>query len=112
MQVPQQAGDNEWELVNGDEMENPAQVEEAVQFAANCAAGQCTSLPETNLMRVKVGYDDTFRNSENDAAAYLDAMFTHVQTFFCDPSLGSKIQIEVRPLLIEMKELCVKTMLI
>ena len=91
-------------------MENPAQVEEAVQFAANCAAGQCTSLPETNLMRVKVGYDDTFRNSENDAAAYLDAMFTHVQTFFCDPSLGSKIQIEVR--LIEMKELCVKIMLI
>ena len=112
MQVPQQAGDNEWELVNGDEMENPAQVAQAVQFAANCAAGQCTSLPETNLMRVKVGYDDTFRNSESAPAAYLDAMFTHVQTFFCDPSLGSKIQIEVRTLLIEMKELCVKIMLI
>ena len=93
-------------------MENPAQVEEAVQFAANCAAGQCTSLPETNLMRVKVGYDDTFNANTPDAADYLDAMFTHVQTFFCDPSLGSKIQIEVRTLLIEMKELCVKIMLI
>ena len=92
-------------------MESPAQVAEAIQFEANCAAGQCTSLPETNLMRVKVGYDDTFNADTTDAAAYLDAMFTHVQTFYCDPSLGSKIQIEVRSLLMEMKELyCEKNM--
>ena len=69
-----------------------------MQSEANCAAGQCTSLPETNLMRIKVGYDDTFNADFGSASAvneYLDSMFTHVQTFFCDPSLGSKVQLEV-----------------
>jgi len=30
----------------------------------------------------------------SDAAAYLDSMFTHVQTFFCHDTLGSKIQLQ------------------
>ena len=56
------------------------------------------SLPATNLMRIKVGYDDSFfadLGSAFAAEAYLESMFTHVQTFFCHPSLGTKIQIEV-----------------
>ena len=97
LKIPQQMRDDEWELVNGDELENPTQIAEEMAFEANCAAGQCTALPETNLMRIKVGYDDTFNTdlgSASAAEAYLDSMFTHVQTFFCHPSLGSKIQIE------------------
>ena len=54
--IPQQMRDDEWELVNGDEMANPAQIAEEMQFEASCAAGQCTALPETNLMRVKVSF--------------------------------------------------------
>ena len=49
-----------------------------------------------------MGYDDTFNadfESAESAATYLDSVFTHVQTFFCHPSLGSRIQIEVRHLL-------------
>ena len=38
------------EFVNGDEMANITQM----QIGAKCAVGQCTALPETNLMRLKV----------------------------------------------------------
>ena len=99
LKIPQQMRDNEqWELVDGDEMMNAAQFADEMAWEQNCAAGQCTALPETNLMNVKVGYDDTFNadlGSASAAAAYLDSMFTHVQTFFCHPTLGSKIQIQV-----------------
>ena len=46
--------DGNWELVNGDEFENAEQIAEEMQFEANCNAGQCSSLPTTNLMRIKV----------------------------------------------------------
>ena len=99
LKIPQHMRDNEqWELADGDEMINAAQFADEMVWEQSCAAGQCTALPETNLMNVKVGYDDTFNadmGSASAAAAYLDSMFTHVQTFFCHPSLGSKIQIEV-----------------
>ena len=97
--VPQQMRDDEeWELEDGDELVNPTQMAGEMQWEAACAAGQCTELPETNLMTVKVGYDDTFNadlGSASAAAAYLDSMFTHVQTFYCHSTLGSKIQIQV-----------------
>ena len=98
MHLPQQMRDDEWDLVEGDELENPTQMAGEMQWEAACAAGQCTSLPATNLMTVKVGYDDTFNADLGSAAAaatYLDSMFTHVQTFFCHSTLGSKIQIQV-----------------
>ena len=72
---------------------------EQMQIEANCAAGKCTRLPETNLMTIKVGYDDTFKNdlgSTTNANGYLYSMFAHVQTFFCHYSLGSRIQLMVR----------------
>jgi len=98
LKIPQQMRDNEqWELVDGDEMINAAQFADEMAWEQSCAAGQCTALPETNLMNVKVGYDDTFNadlGSASAAAAYLDSMFTHVQTFFCHSTLGSKIQIQ------------------
>ena len=98
LHLPQQMRDEEWDLVEGDEFENPTQMAGEMEWEAACAAGQCTSLPETNLMTVKVGYDDTFNTdlgSAASAATYLDSMFTHVQTFFCHSTLGSKIQIQV-----------------
>ena len=99
LKIPQHMRDNEqWELADGDEMINAAQFADEMVWEQSCAAGQCTALPETNLMNVKVGYDDTFNadmGSASAASAYLDSMFTHVQTFFCHPTLGSKIQIQV-----------------
>ena len=94
--LPQQMRDDEWVLEDGDELVNPTQMAGEMQWEAACAAGQCTSLPETNLMTVKVGYDDTFNADTPAAADYLDSMFTHVQTFYCHATLGSKIQIQVK----------------
>ena len=97
-EVPQYLRDDEeWKLVDDDEVVNPDQIAEEMQFEASCAAGQCTALPATNLLTVKVGYDDTFNADLGSAAAaatYLDSVFTHVQTFYCHASLGSKIQIQ------------------
>ena len=98
LRIPQHLRDDEeWELVDDDEVVNPDQIAEEMQFEASCAAGQCTALPATNLLTVKVGYDDTFNADLGSAAAaatYLDSVFTHVQTFYCHASLGSKIQIQ------------------
>ena len=98
LRIPQNLRDDEeWELIDDDELENPDQIAEEMQFEANCAAGQCTALPATNLLKIKVGYDDSFNTdlgSASAAATYLDSVFTHVQTFYCHASLGSKIQIE------------------
>ena len=96
LHLPQQMRDEEWDLLEGDEFVNPTQMAGEMEWEAACAAGQCTALPETNLMTVKVGYDDTFNAEQgSNAAAYLDSMFTHVQTFFCHSTLGSKIQLQV-----------------
>ena len=96
--IPQNLRDDEeWELIDGDEFENADQIAGEMQMEASCAAGSCTELPETNLLKVKVGYDDTFNadlGSASAAAAYLDSVFTHVQTMYCHATLGSKIQIE------------------
>ncbi len=56
------------------------------------------ALPQTQLLKLKVGYDDSFLGSfasKADMETYLNAMLTHVQGKFCYPSLGSKVQIEV-----------------
>ena len=58
-----------------------------------------------NNLSFQIGYDDSFKadlGSFSAAADYLDSMLTQLQPFFCHPSLGSKIQIEV------LKELCYK----
>ena len=100
IRIPQHLRDEEeWNLVNGDELVNPDQIAEEMAFEESCAAGECTALPETNLLTVKVGYEDTFNEdmgSAEAAATYLDSVFTHVQTFFCHDSLGSKIMLEVK----------------
>ena len=100
LKVPQKMRDDEgWGLVGDDEMVNAAQVADEMAWEESCAAGECTALPETNLLTVKVGYEDTFNEdmgSAEAAATYLDSVFTHVQTFFCHDSLGSKIMLEVK----------------
>ena len=54
MEIPQNINNEGWKLVDGDELINQTQIANEMKFAANCAAGQCTSLPETNLMTIKV----------------------------------------------------------
>ena len=60
---------------------------------------QNRALPATNLMKLQIGYDDTFRNSFASTAeteTYLDAMVVHLKAHFCLASLGTKVDVVVR----------------
>ena len=57
------------------------------------------ALPQTQLLKLKVGYDDSFLGSfasKADMETYLNAMLTHVQAHYCLEALGSKVQTEVQ----------------
>ena len=58
------------------------------------------ALPSTNLLKIKIGYDDSFLadfgNSVSATETYLDAMVAHVQAHFCLDSLGTKVKVQVR----------------
>ena len=84
---------------HGDEIVDEASAEELAQIEQACASGDCSQMPGFQKMKVKVGYEDSFRNSFSNAAdvdTYLNAMMTHVQAHFCLNSLGTKVAVEVR----------------
>jgi len=65
----------------------------------NCAGGTCT-LPETQHLQVRIGYDDGFNNhlgGASKAEAYIAAIWTHLQVNYCHSSLGSKVLVERLP---------------
>ena len=45
---------------------------------------------------LQVHYDTSFNADTSDVNSYLDQMFTHVQSHFCQISLGTQVHIEVR----------------
>jgi hypothetical protein len=64
-------------------------------FEKLCASGNCNSMPSKQKMQVKVHYDTSFNADTSDVNSYLDQMFTHVQSHFCQISLGTQVHIEV-----------------
>jgi len=78
-----------------DEMVNDADVAEEMGFEKLCASGNCNSMPSKQKMQVKVHYDTSFNADTSDVNSYLDQMFTHVQSHFCQISLGTQVHIEV-----------------
>lgn len=78
---------------DGDEEVNEVQNAAEMQVGASCANGGC-SLPPTMKLRIKVGYDDSFRRQVGNVNSWVNSVFTHVQTHYCHPSLGTKIQIQ------------------
>ena len=45
---------------------------------------------------LQVHYDTSFNADTSDVTSYLDQMLTHVQSHFCQISLGTQVHIEVR----------------
>merc|ERR1711971_1511869 len=78
-----------------DEMVNDDDVAEEMGFEKLCASGNCNSMPSKQKMQVKVHYDTSFNADTSDVTSYLDQMFTHVQSHFCQISLGTQVHIEV-----------------
>ena len=91
--------DGNWTLVGGDEEVNSAIEEAELEIAANCASGNCESVPETNLLSLRFGYDEGFltkTESHDNAKAYIQSTLPHIQALYChSSSLGTKIQLEI-----------------
>ena len=91
--------DGTWTLVGGDEEVNSAIEAAEMEIAANCASGNCESVPETNLLSLRFGYDDGFltkTESHDNAKAYIQSTMPHIQALYChSSSLGTKIQLEI-----------------
>ena len=91
--------DGNWTLVGGDEEVNSAIEEAELEIAQNCASGNCESVPETNLLSLRFGYDEGFltkTESHDNAKAYIQSTLPHIQALYChSSSLGTKIQLEI-----------------
>merc|ERR1711935_282220 len=81
-------------LKGDDEMVNDAEVADEMKFEKLCASGNCNSMPSKQKMQIKIHYDSTFNADTSEVTTYLDGMVTHLQTHFCQISLGTQIQIE------------------
>lgn len=82
---------------NGDEEVNPEDEAAETAMENQCSDGSCESLPATNLLQIRAGYDDGFLNqvgSVSEAESYIEAVLPHVQAFFCHESLGTQVKIE------------------
>jgi len=82
-------------VLDGDELKNPDQIDEEMTYEKLCASGDCSSMPAKQKMQIRIHYDDTFNDGTSNVDGYLDQMATHLQTHFCQTSLGTQIKIEV-----------------
>ena len=90
------------ELGGGDdEALDSTELPEMVEYVKKCSSGNtsdCYPAPETNLLDLKIAYEDTFLESFPDSEAardYIYQLLTHVQAAFCASTLGTKIQFQV-----------------
>ena len=71
---------------------------EGVPNSNRFQAAESLPLPAKLLLKLKFGYEDSFRNSFgsiDETESYLESIVPHLQAHFCLESLGSKVQIEV-----------------
>merc|ERR1712166_609003 len=81
---------------DGDEEVLTDQEAELIEFEEACVGGVCT-LPATQLLQIRVGYDDGFKNKVGGTAqaeAYIAATWPRIQVSYCHSSLGSKVLVE------------------
>jgi len=76
------------------------ELEEAFMAAKTKCASSACSLPDTQRLQIRVGYDDPFYKllgSTAQAENYIAAAWTHVQVYYCHKSLGTKVIVERLP---------------
>jgi hypothetical protein len=96
LRVPSSKYDRELVFVqDGDALKNPEEVADEMKYEKLCATGDCSSMPAKQKMQIRIHYDDTFNADTSDVSGYLDQMVTHMQTHFCQTSLGTQIKLEV-----------------
>merc|ERR1711971_1524356 len=92
---PRQAGVN---VVQGDEGYLGEEAGALNNAEANCANSGSCSLPATQHIQLRVGYDDGMWNQFDQTAssvdAYINSIWAHLQTNYCHSTLGSKVLVE------------------
>jgi len=92
---PRQAGVN---VVQGDEGYLGEEAANLNNAEANCANSGSCSLPATQHIQLRVGYDDGMWNQFDQTAssvdAYINSIWAHLQTNYCHSTLGSKVLVE------------------
>jgi len=81
-----------------DEMEEPEIEAAEMAIEELCTGSSWASIPATNLLQIRAGYDDGFLakvgGSAAQAEAYIKSALTHAQVSYCHASLGTKIHIQ------------------
>jgi len=90
-------GDDGWEQ-DLDEMEEPEIEAAEMAIEELCTGSSCASVPATNLLQIRAGYDDGFLAKVGGTAAsaesYIKSALPHVQASYCHKSLGTKISVQ------------------
>ena len=67
------------------------------EIAKKCAKTKCDPLPETQLLELQILYNTPLLNkigSEDKVSKLINSLMTHVQAYYCHPSLGSKVKLQ------------------
>jgi len=84
--------DNLTRTMDDDEVMHPG-IGEATQHFCDIK-NNCEDLPATQLLKVKVVYDNTFKSGVKNIEKYIKALWTHLQAHYCHSSLTSKVKVE------------------
>merc|ERR1712001_75178 len=88
--------DDGW-VHDGDEMINPPMEQAEKVIESMCSGTSCSSIPATNLLQIRVGYDDGFLAKVGGTSAaenYIKSTMPHIQASYCHKSLGTKIHVQ------------------
>ncbi|CAB4054923.1 unnamed protein product [Lepeophtheirus salmonis] len=73
---------------------------QTIEKSALMASYQCSGMndcviPSLHKMTVKIGYDESLEAKETETLEWISGVMTHTQTFLYDPTLPTKIEIDV-----------------
>ena len=80
-----------------DELTDPDTKQEEDETAKECSEIECEKLPETQLLKLQILYNNpllTKMGSEEEVSKLINSVMTHVQAYYCHPSLGSKVKLQ------------------
>jgi len=89
---------NQWTLSGDDDLTNDAEDQEEKAEEDICKTQDCENLPATQLLKLQVLYNKGLAErlgSKSKAKKKIRSAMTHVQTYYCHESLGTKVKIQL-----------------
>jgi len=88
----------QWTMTGGDEKTNTAEDEKEKAEEDICKKQDCENLPATQLLKLQILYNKDLADrigGQSAAEKKFRSMMTHVQTYYCHESLGTKVKIQL-----------------